>query len=125
MAINAAFSNRPYFGKIALETYGVSLFGQPITWLTGTDGTKVSGMDYFYVDSSYLHLGLNYGMLFLIIVLLIYSVVLYKAVRQKDYYLISIVTVILVFSVTEPRLMNLAFNPFPLLAFGKQMEVRT
>ena len=58
-------------------------------------------------------------MLFLIIVLLIYSVVLYKAVRQKDYYLISIVTVILIFSVTEPRLMNLAFNPFPLLAFGK------
>ena len=47
VAINAAFSNRPYFGKIALETYGVSLFGQPITWLTGTDGTKVSGMDYF------------------------------------------------------------------------------
>lgn len=30
VAINAAFSNRPYFGKIALETYGVSLFGQPM-----------------------------------------------------------------------------------------------
>lgn len=30
VTINAALSNRPYFGKIALETYGVSLFGQPI-----------------------------------------------------------------------------------------------
>ena len=54
MAANVALSNRPYFGKIAIETYGISLFGQPITWLTGTDGTNVSGMDYFYVDSSYL-----------------------------------------------------------------------
>lgn len=70
VAINAAFSNRPYFGKIALETYGVSLFGQPITWLTGTDGTKVSGMDYFYVDSSYLQVLVRYGVIMLVVLCL-------------------------------------------------------
>lgn len=127
LKLNTILSGRLSLGINAIKEYGFSLFGKNIEWIGYSikNPTAETAIGYNYVDSSYLQLGLNYGMLFLIMVLLIYSVVLYKAVRQKDYYLISIVTVILVFSVTEPRLMNLAFNPFPLLAFGKQMEVRT
>ncbi len=119
--LNTILSGRLSLGINAINEYGFSLFGKNVEWIGYSikSPTAEAAIGYNYVDSSYLQLGLNYGMLFLIIVLLIYSVVLYKAVRQKDYYLISIVTVILIFSVTEPRLMNLAFNPFPLLAFGK------
>ena len=87
VAINAAFSNRPYFGKIALETYGVSLFGQPITWLTGTDGTKVSGMDYFYVDSSYLQVLVRYGVIMLVVLCLAMMAVQCYSVVTKNIYL--------------------------------------
>lgn len=41
-----------------------------------------------------------------------------KPTKRKDYYLVTILTAILVFSMTEPRLMNFAFNPFPILLFS-------
>ena len=100
VAINAAFSNRPYFGKIALETYGVSLFGQPITWLTGTDGTKVSGMDYFYVDSSCLAM----------MAVQCYSVV------TKNIYLCMGCSLFLIHCITDPQLLSFRYNPFIIIS---------
>lgn len=72
---------------------------------------------YNYVDCSYLQLLLEYGVLFLIAVIGIYTVAIYRAVKVQDYYLVWILLIVLLFGITEPRLMNFAFNPFPLMAF--------
>lgn len=122
--INTILSNRLRLGVSAIKEYGFSLFGKNIEWIGFTTKTPTieTAIGYNYVDSSYLQLSLNYGIVFTIVILIIYSVVIYKAVKKRDYYLVSIVIAILVFSITEPRLMNLAFNPFPLLAFCKLEE---
>lgn len=110
-------SGRLTLGASAIKKYGFSLFGQNIEWI-GYSVNKLDSIGYNYVDNSYLQLGLTYGLLVLFAVLIIYSLVMYKAIRYKDYYLVCIVAIILLFSITEPRLMNLAFNPFPLLFFS-------
>lgn len=124
--LNSILSDRLRLGANAIEQYGFSLFGKPIEWIGFSikKPTMEEAIGYNYVDSSYLQLGLNYGLIFLCVVLLIYSIIMNRAIKRKDYYLVSIITIILLFSITEPRLMNLAFNPFPLLAFCKLEKVK-
>ena len=71
---------------------------------------------YNYVDCSYLQILLEYGIVFLLICVLMYSYILYKAYQENNIYLCCCIIIILVFSITEPRLLNLMYNPFPLLA---------
>lgn len=111
--LNDFLSNRLQLGKSAFEEYGVSLFGNKIEWV----GHSVVETDrvYNYVDCSYVQLLLEYGVLFLIMVIVIYTVMMYYAIRSEQYETLWIMFFILGFSITEPRLMNLVFNPFPIL----------
>ena len=112
VAANVALSNRPYFGKIAIETYGISLFGQPITWFTGTDGTKVSGMDYFYVDSSYLQVLLKYGIIMLFVLCAAMMAVQCYNVLTRNIYMCLGCSLFLIHCITDPQLLSFRYNPF-------------
>ena len=112
VAANVALSNRPYFGKIAIETYGISLFGQPITWFTGIDGTKVSGMDYFYVDSSYLQVLLKYGIIMLFVLCAAMMAVQCYNVLTRNIYMCLGCSLFLIHCITDPQLLSFRYNPF-------------
>ena len=45
-----------------------------------------------------------------------------RGLIHKDYYLIAILAFVLVFAMTEPRLMNLMFTSFPLLVTAVMKE---
>ena len=121
ISINRLLSNRLRLGRDALNTYGLGIFGRNVEWIgfSITKPTSELASGYNYVDSSYLQLSINFGLIFMIAVLIIYSYAIYKAIKIKDYYLLTIFICILIFSFTEPRLFNFAFNPFPILAFSK------
>ena len=112
VAANKALSNRLHFGKIAIETYDISLFGQPITWLTGTDGTKLSGMDYFYVDSSYLQVLVRYGIIMLLVLCIAMMIVQRYSVLTKNVYLCLGSSLFLIHCITDPQLLSFRYNPF-------------
>lgn len=112
VAANVALSNRPYFGKIAIEKYGISLFGKPITWLTGTDGTKVSGMDYFYVDSSYLQVLIRYGIIMLIVLCAAMMVVQCYSILTRNTCMCLGCSLFLIHCITDPQLLSFRYNPF-------------
>lgn len=118
MAVNVALSNRPYFGKIAMEKYGISLFGQPITWLTGTDGTKVSGMDYFYVDSSYLQVLVRYGIIMLVVLCAAMMVVQCYSVLTRNVYMCLGCSLFLIHCITDPQLLSFRYNPFIIVSIA-------
>ena len=123
-AVNKLLSNRLMLGHQAIKQYGFTLFGQPIKWMGySIKHPMLADSQYNYVDSSYLQLALNYGMLLIAVVVAMYTYGIYKAIRQQDYYLVFIYLFVLVFALTEPRLMNFAFNPFPLMIFsGKPIK---
>lgn len=111
--LNDFLSNRLQLGKNAFMEYGVSIFGNEIEWV-GHSVVETNRV-YNYVDCSYVQLLLEYGVLFLVMVIVIYTVMMYRAVKEERYETLWILFFILGFSITEPRLMNLIFNPFPVL----------
>ncbi len=65
---------------------------------------------------------LNYGVIILLLILVIYSIGIYRAFKANNYWLVLVYMMILVHSMTEPRLFNLAFNPLIVVAFSSLME---
>lgn len=115
--LDVFLSRRLRFGHKAIVNYGISLFGKRIQWVghgLGNDGDGV----YNYVDCSYLNMAIEYGALFLAVILAVYSYIMYKAYKTGQHFIAWIVLFILVLSITESRLLNFAFNPFTLLTFA-------
>jgi hypothetical protein len=122
-SLNTLLSGRLKLGRDGIEKYGVSLFGTPIEWIGfGSNAPKGT---YNYVDSSYVQIMLEYGIIFLAIIVVLYMYIMYMAVKEKDFYLQTMILFVVIFSITEPRLLHLAYNPFPFLAisyWGGQCE---
>lgn len=115
--INLLLSNRLSLGKNAINEYGLSLFGKAIEWNVW-EFKKDTVENYNFVDSSYLNVFLVNGLFVLILVLIIYSIIIKKGIDSKNYYIAWICVFILLFNVTEPRLIQLSYNPFVLLVLS-------
>ncbi len=61
------------------KNYGIHLFGAPV--IENTDRSKGA---YFYIDSGYMKILINYGILVLIAVLVMYGVMMYAAIISRD-----------------------------------------
>ena len=118
--LNDFLSGRLKLGKTGIADYGISLFGTPITWV-GYSARQPVVDNYNYVDCSYLRILLEYGIIFLVIVVAIFSIIIYKSVKSRNYFLVWSVAFVLILSITEPRLMNLSFNPFSILVVCKMV----
>ena len=117
VSANTFTHGRLRLGHDAIQTYGISLLGRQMEWI-GFSMRKMKGT-YNYVDSSYLQLLIEFGILFLILVLIIYIALMIRARYHHDYYLIAVLAFLLVFAMTEPRLMNLMYTSFPLIVLAK------
>ena len=110
LKLNAVFSNRLTLGRKAMDLFEFSWFGQYIRNFSHAEGLTSGG--YFYIDSSYLQIALMYGVLWLAVVLFAFLVIGCRAKRQKDWTMIWILAFMAIHSVIEPRLIQLAYNPF-------------
>lgn len=115
--LDKALSGRMHLGKSAIINYGLTFFGQKIEWIDLSITTPQMGETYNFVDCSYLKILLDQGFLFLAVCISIYTILLYKANKDRNQYLFVSVLAILLFSITDPRLMDMAINIFPVLAF--------
>lgn len=104
-------SGRLELGCFGWRDYGFSLLGTKIEWI-GFSHNATAGA-YNYVDCSYMQILLENGLIPLVIIIAVYTYIMYMAVKEKDFYLQTAVLLITAFSITEPRLLNLAYNPLP------------
>ncbi len=117
--VNTLLSGRLKLGNTAIKQYGFVLLGQRIEWIGHNIKSVFSKIEgYNYVDSSYLQIALQYGMVFLCLSLLGFSFLMVRAFREKQYYLCWILAVILIDSISEPELITLRYNPFILLCLS-------
>lgn len=114
-SLNALLTNRLINGKNAIVQYGFSFFGQPIEWKGSWIGAEATDI-YNYVDSSFLQIALKDGIIIALIALVAYTGILYWLMKKKSYWLAVLVIVVLVICITEPRLINVSYNPFLILA---------
>lgn len=115
--INSFINNRLIMGHNALLEHGVTLFGEKIRWV-GFGGlgyiTNALKEEYNFVDCSYVKVLLDYGMIFLLIMLSGYALVSYRAIKEKDRFLCICILFMCIYSIIEPRIIEFGFNPFVL-----------
>lgn len=110
LKLNALFSNRLSLGRKAMDLFEFTWFGQYIRNFSHAEGLTAGG--YFYIDSSYLQIALMYGVLWFAVVLFVFLVIGCRAKRQQDWTMVWILAFMAIHSVIEPRLIQLAYNPF-------------
>lgn len=114
--INETITGRLDLAKIGLEKYGITLFGQNIPMI-GMGGSTKSPKDYFFIDSSYLFILLRYGILFFVMVIVIYGLICYK--NREDTVLMMLVVLLAISCSIDHHLLDEAYNPLSYALFAK------
>lgn len=120
MMINSLISNRLRFGYQGLVEYGFRLFGQYVKMVGNGSTTEITTKYYFFIDCSYLYVGLQYGLIFLLAVLLIYVLCCRK--YQNDRYFLLTIVLISINCMIAHHLLEIAYNPFALALFAKMTK---
>lgn len=115
---NELLSGRLSIGKMMIERYGISLFGQEVN----DYGTTIPGTakydEYNFIDSSYLRILLKYGLL-VFIILCIMNVYVNKRIYETDKYLLLIIFVICVNSIVAQHYMEITYNFLLFMYFSR------
>lgn len=109
--LNSLLNQRLKYGAIGIEKYGFSLFGNYIE-MRGLGGTTGEINNYFYIDSSYLQIGLKYGLVLLIVLNIIYAICCSIYIREKNIKLLLILMLISINSIIAHHFMDITYNPF-------------
>lgn len=111
--LNNWLSTRLALGHQALLHMQHTLFGQEIVW---KEVAKAIGDgNYFYVDNFYMHYELKQGIIYLLLILIGYTCVMWKAYEKKNVGIILGMIGILLFGIMDPETADLRFQPFVLL----------
>lgn len=113
--IDDLFSSRLTLGKEAFNRYKVNLFGQGIEF-HASSGTTRPVDDYFFIDSSYLHVMFRDGIVFIVFVLLVFVLCCLK--RRSDWFFLAAVLVIAINATTAHHLTHVQYNPFFMALFA-------
>ena len=125
-SLNKFVSNRIVLSMDAMQQYGVHFFGKSIDWV-GLSGLgyiydELPG-DYNYVDCSYIRILIDNGIFFFLMIIAGFTIVSWLAERKKNTYLCFALAVVAVYSIIEPRLCQIGYNPF-LLTLASVIELQ-
>lgn len=110
--LNSLLSERLTMQKQGLSEFGFNLFGKNIEWVGwGVTADQLNGRTYNFIDNSFLHDGFNFGLLFLILITVMWMSTLIMMKKRGDIYGILIVMVFLLGAVFEYYTMNAYFAP--------------
>jgi hypothetical protein len=116
--LNEVMNNRLIMNEEAFMRYDVTLWGNNLDFDTSERTT-----DYFYIDSGYLHVLLGDGLVFITMILLLYSVLTYKLFKSRAYYLYLWVLIYAILNISNGFLVALLENPILFLAFSDTKSI--
>lgn len=113
--LNEIFNNRLELAHKSLDLYGTSLVGKNnMDWIgNGLDssGKKLTG-SYLWVDNLYISNLQKFGILVALIIIVLLTITLIKALKIKDYYLMYILTFIAGRYMIDDLFLYLHYNTF-------------
>lgn len=113
--LNELLGGRLSLGNMTLDFYGIDWFGKKINLIgmgLDADGEQNMSDTYDYVDNLYIQLLLRMGILFLIIFILIMTMMVYKAYKNKDVYLVIILVLLAFHGIIDDLILSIQFNSF-------------
>lgn len=123
---NNLLSGRLYYGNLAFARYRLTMFGQRVVenGFGGNAGHRLansdnSGVQYFYIDSSFLRIILLYGLIMFVLILIAMTAISWSSIQKGDFVLASILVIVTISAVVEQRLIDITYNPFLLALFAQ------
>lgn len=107
-------SGRLYYAYEGVKVYGITPFGTEITWASGSNWQETADR-YFFVDSSFVNIMLNYGVATLILLLSGLLKLCYDASKNGEKYFMLVLLVLFVHCAFDPQLFDLRYTPFLML----------
>lgn len=112
--MNSILSGRLSLSKKAMDIYGFELWGQWIR-LSGNGGYLVNNSKYFYIDSALLQFSIQYGIILLLILMVLFWYVGIRAEKGKKWVLLWIIAFVAFHGLFEPHTLRVGYCP---LIFG-------
>ena len=119
--VDSILSGRLGFGHWALELYDFKLFGQYIVE-HGLGGHVQMDDKYFFIDSSFISIGLKYGLVFLILIVVFGCYQTKIAIEKNDIFICMVIIMIALQGFTEHHLAQYWYNPFILMFFTNYLK---
>lgn len=120
--LNYLLSLRLSLTDRAFQIYPITLFGQAITWSTWTSSLTTLS-NYFYVDSSYLQIILQFGIIIFILVGLCFIYIGKYMVKCKNCYPAIALIVFLLHCITDPQLLSFRYDFFLIILIGAYKRI--
>lgn len=112
-------SGRLTLNAKAIDNYGIKLLGNKIEWIGQTESFKEIDKDYNYIDSSYMRILINNGILILVFVLYYLSKLIDYAYDKEDYFLLFLLLIIEFYCFFDSFLISIQFNTMLMLLGNK------
>lgn len=110
-SLNALLSGRLVLYVANLQKYGISLFGQSIMFNT----VETNLNHYNYIDSAYLQTLVVDGIVFSVIIIILFTIANKMIVKEKNDTLAMAMLLIAVFAMFDPQLIWPWYSPFCIL----------
>lgn len=124
LKIDAVLSGRLAMGKVALHNYNITAFGQYVIE-KGFGGSTDWPDNYFFIDCSYISMGIKFGIIFLILIFVIYTIILKRCLDTRKLFWCIVLVVVAIQSATEHHFIQYWYNPFLIVLFtNKQSNVK-
>lgn len=115
--LDQILSSRLSLSKKGMDIFGFHLWG---TWiqLRGNGGYINGNQVYFFIDSVFMQLAIQYGAVMMSVVLALFWWIGVQARKHRQWILLWIMGFIAVHGIAEPNVLKVAYNPMILAAFA-------
>jgi len=114
--VNAIFSQRPLTNAITFNRYPITMLGtESMSHCEVYDGMNELPQYYYIINCSYIDMLFRIGILGAAAVLIIWTLLSYKEVKNNNYMNAFMLAVLTVFFFFEQRFFEFTFNPFLIL----------
>ena len=100
-SLSSTLYSRFYWGAVGIKTYGIHLFGQSISFSGTYDMITKSNASYFVIDCFYIYMLLVWGLIGAVYYLVMFMITIQNAYKNKRGYLLLIILVLLIYSISE------------------------
>lgn len=117
LILDTLLSSRLSLSKKAFDYWGITWLGQKVEMYGGASfhyGNISMFQQYNYIDSSYIQLIIIQGQIYFAVIILLFTLLLYKLHKLKNYNLMIMLTLLSIHSIIDPQLLLLWYSPLVL-----------
>lgn len=106
--LNTLVTGRLRLADKAWDEFGITVFGQKVLWVT--ENQWMSEIEYNYVDSSFLNILFNYGIILILLIIVGYYLLGKKKLSNNIFYTLMI-GILGIHCIYDPQLLEISHNP--------------